>query len=189
MYSCQDSSLTSAPLAVCGLGIRLPGGIRDAAAFWDLLVDGRDARGPISSNRYNVEAYNDTLGNKGVTETPCGYFLDEDLARLDSSFFSMTPHELERMDPQQKQILEITRECLDNAGEIGYQGKIIGCYVGTHGEDWLHMSAKESQYSGRHIPSGYTELTIANRISYEFDLRGPRLVGSSLSRQKPTYKG
>lgn len=176
MYSCQDSSLTSAPLAVCGLGIRLPGGIRDAAAFWDLLVDGRDARGPISSNRYNVEAYNDTLGNKGVTETPCGYFLDEDLARLDSSFFSMTPHELERMDPQQKQILEITRECLDNAGEIGYQGKIIGCYVGTHGEDWLHMSAKESQYSGRHIPSGYTELTIANRISYEFDLRGPSMV-------------
>lgn len=165
-----------APIAVCGLAMRLPGGIRDADAFWDLLINGRDARGPIPSNRYNAEGFDDHLGTKGAIQTHWGYFLDEDLAKLDTSFFSMTRHELERMDPQQRQALEITRECLENAGEVGYRAKPIGCYVGTYGEDWLHINAKESQHTGRHVLSGYSDLMIANRISYEFDLRGPRLV-------------
>lgn len=187
MHSFQKLSVTPASLAVCGLAMRLPGGIRDAAAFWDLLVDGRDARGPIPSSRYKAPASNDSSGTKGATETQCGYFLDEDLARLDASFFSMTRDEIERMDPQQKQLLEITRECLDNAGEVEYRGKSIGCYVGTHGEERLQMSASESQYSERQILPGHSDLTIANGVSYEFDLRGPRLVARCLSEQKPTY--
>lgn len=171
----HDRHDPTAPIAVCGMAMRLPGGIRDAGGFWDMLVSGRDARAPIPCDRYNTEGFNNSLGAKGAIETAWGYFLDEELATIDTSFFSMTRHEVERLDPQQRQVLEVARECLDNAGEVEYRGKTIGCYVGTFGEDWLQVIIKESQPSGRNLLPGYSDLMVANRISYELDLHGPRL--------------
>lgn len=169
-----ESSLD--PIAICGLGIRLPGGIRNAEDFWDLLVNGKDAQGPIRSDRYKHDGFNNALGKKGAIKTERGYFLDDDLTSLDTSFFSMSKDELEKSDPQQRQLLEVTRECLESAGEIDYRGKLVGCYVGTFGEDWLQMSARETQHSGGYIVTGHGDLMISNRVSYEYDLRGPRCV-------------
>lgn len=78
------------------------------------------------------------------------------------------------MDPQQRMFLEVTRECLENAGEIAWRGKAIGCYVGVFGEDWLDSSAKDTQMSGLYRTNGTADFAIANRVSYEFDFRGPR---------------
>ena len=175
-------------IAICGLGIRLPGGIRDAESFWDLLVNGKDAQGPIRSDRYNADGFNNALGKKGAIKTERGYFLDDDLTSLDTSFFSMSKDELERSDPQQRQLLEVTKECLESAGEINYRGKLIGCYVGTFGEDWLQMSARETQHSGGYIVTGHGDLMISNRVSYEYDLRGPRYVDKiDIDNLAPAY--
>ena len=163
-------------VAICGLGIRLPGRVRNAEDFWDLLVNGKDAQGEVRADRYGVEGFNGTLGKKGAIKTQRGYFLDDDLTSLDTSFFSMSRNELERMDPQQRQLLEVTRECLESAGETEYRGKLVGCYVGTFGEDWLQMTARETQHSGGYILTGFGDLLLSNRVSYEYDLRGPRCV-------------
>ena len=176
-HSGHDDVLRSsgpAPIAVCGLAMRLPGGIRDANGLWDLLINGQDARGLIPEDRYSPQGFDGKLGKKGAIKTQHGYFLDEDLASLDSSFFSMTSEELSKTDPQQRQILEVARECLENAGEVNYRGKPIGCYVGTFSEDWLRMGAQDGQYSGRYLINGHSDLMIANRVSYEYDLLGPR---------------
>lgn len=45
------------PIAIIGCGIRLPGGIHNADAFWDLLTDRRDGRCIVPADRYNVSAY------------------------------------------------------------------------------------------------------------------------------------
>lgn len=162
------------PIAICGMAMRLPGGIRDSDAFWDAVVNGKDTRGPIPTDRYNAHGFTDQLGKKGSIKTQFGYFLEEDLTTLDTSFFTLTKTELERMDPQQRQLLQVSREVLENAGEVGYRGKLIGCYVGTFGEDWLHMSSKEQQHAGGYIMTGYGDLMLANRVSFEYDLQGPR---------------
>lgn len=164
------------PIVICGLGIRLPGGVRNAEDFWDLLVNGKDAQGPVRSDRYKLDSFNDALGKKGAIKIQKGYFLDDDLTSLDTSFFSMSKDELEKSDPQQRQLLEVTKECLESAGEIDYRGKLVGCYVGTFGEDWLEMSARETQHCGGYILTGHSDLIISNRVSYEYDLRGPRCV-------------
>ena len=166
--------IRSSPVAICGLALRLPGGVRNAESFWDILINGKDTRGPIPPDRYNVRGFSNAMSEKGAIKSQYGYFLDEELSCLDTSFFTMTQSELERMDPQQRQVLEITRECLETAGEIKYRGKLVGCYVGTFGEDWLQMSAKESQHSGGYVMTGHGDLMIANRISFEFDFMGPR---------------
>jgi acyl transferase domain-containing protein len=159
------------PIAICGMAMRLPGGIREDDAFWDVLVNGKDMKTPIPADRWNADGFGSKLGKRGAIKTQYAYFLDDDLSCLDASFFSMTKSELEKTDPQQRQMLEVTRECLENAGEVDYRGKPIGCYVGTFGEDWLHSIAKEPQTTGF---SGSGDLMIANRVSYEFDFKGPR---------------
>jgi len=175
------SKVLPKPIAICGLAMRLPGGIRDAKGFWDVLCNGMDMRAPIPPDRYNSSGFNDALGKKGAIETQYGYFLDEDLSLLDTSFFTMTKNELEKADPQQRQILEVTRECLESAGEVDYRGKLIGCYVGTFGEDWLQSLSKENQHFGGYVMSGHGDLMIANRVSFEYDFKGPRYVDSMKS--------
>ena len=163
-----------APIAVCGVGLRLPGGIHDCNSFWDFLVEGKDAQTAISPTRYNISGFDDALDGKNPIGTRNGYFLAEDLAAFDGAFFSMTKAEVEKCDPQQRKLLEVTRECLEDAGETNYRGQNIGCYIGNFGQDWMEMSLKEPQHAHNYTTLGYTDFMLANRVTYEFDLQGPR---------------
>ncbi len=162
-----------ADIAICGIGLRLPGGLRNGDDYWDLLEQGRDAHGPVPTSRYDTDGFGDGLGSKDGIRVRHGYFLDEELAGLDTSLFTLTKNELEKCDPQQRMLLEVTRECLEDACEVGYRGSLVGCYVGTFGDDWLLMSAKETQGSSYAI-TGHGDLMLANRVSHEYDFCGPR---------------
>ena len=72
----SDESFISSPhpIVICGLAMRLPNGIRDADAFWDLLVSGKDARGSIPSDRYNPKGFDDKLGGKGLSKPNTAIF-------------------------------------------------------------------------------------------------------------------
>ena len=43
-----------------------------------------------------------------------GHFLEEDVGRFDAPFFSITPSEAKAMDPQQRMMLEVTYEAVEN---------------------------------------------------------------------------
>ncbi|KAL2166124.1 hypothetical protein VTG60DRAFT_3263 [Thermothelomyces hinnuleus] len=88
----------------------------------------------------------------------------------------MSKKEVERCDPQQRILLEVVRECLEDAGEVDYRGRPIGCYVGTFGQDWYEMATKDMHGMGNYSLMGSGDLVLANRVSYEFDLHGPSTV-------------
>jgi acyl transferase domain-containing protein len=161
-------------VAICGFGLRLPGGIKNGDELWDLLINAKDARGHIPASRYNTDGFDNFLGARDAIKVKHGYFLEQELSGLDTSFFTLTKNELENCDPQQRMLLEVTRECLEDAGEVNYRGQLIGCYVGTFGDDWLLMSAKDSHQSDGYSVTGHLDLMIAHRVSYEYDFRGPR---------------
>ncbi|CCF34493.1 phenolpthiocerol synthesis polyketide synthase ppsA, partial [Colletotrichum higginsianum] len=163
-------------VAICSIGLRLPQGVRDTNAFWEVLVNGKDLQSHVPESKYNHQGFANTLGKKGAIETQCGYFVNKDLGSLDTSLFSMSQKELERCNPQQRQFLEVVRQALENAGEVNYRGKAVGCYVGTFSEDWLQMAAREQQHAGGYLLTGHGDLMIANRASYEYDLKGPSMV-------------
>jgi acyl transferase domain-containing protein len=163
------------PIAICGMALRLPGGLSTPQELWDFLLAKRDGQTRVPESRYNVSAYLSGSKKTGTVESQFGYFLDHvDLRRLDASFFSMTRTELEKADPQQRQLLEVTRECFESAGETDYRGKNIGSYVGSFGEDWLEMFAQDQQQHGVYRVSGSGDFVLSNRLSYEWDLKGPR---------------
>ena len=162
------------PVAIVGMGMRLPGGIHNAEDFWDLLINKRDGQCRVPKDRYNIDAWYGP-GKSGHVGTQHGYFLEDlDLSHIDASFWSMTKREAELMDPQQRLILEVVYEALENAGEKNWRGKNIGCYVGIFGEDWLDMDSKDVQNMHMYRLTGYGDYITANRVSYEFDFKGPR---------------
>lgn len=155
------------PIAIVGMAMRLPGSIDNEAKLWDLLVNKRDAVSPIPKGRYKGH------GKSGIWST--GYFLgDLDLAQMDSGFFSMSKAEAEQLDPHHRPLLEVVYEAFESAGETKWKGKDIGCYVGFAAEDWNDLQSKDPQEFRMYRLGGSFDFALANRISYEYDLRGPR---------------
>lgn len=126
-----------APIAICGMATRLPGGLKNPQQLYDFLLAKGDAKSRVPESRYNVSAYHSASGRPGSIITEYGYFLDESikLGALDAARFSLNRSELEAADPQLRRMLEVVRECFDDAGNVGFKGENIGCYMGYYGED------------------------------------------------------
>jgi acyl transferase domain-containing protein len=105
-----------------------------------------------------------------------GYFLEDDyLEKADTNFLQLIPgFNTSELDPQQRLLFEVIWECMENAGQTGWRGKDIGCYVGVFGEDWHELTAKESQVIPRTHVFANGGFAMSNRVSFEFDLKGPR---------------
>jgi acyl transferase domain-containing protein/SAM-dependent methyltransferase/NAD(P)-dependent dehydrogenase (short-subunit alcohol dehydrogenase family)/aryl carrier-like protein len=172
----MPSRVDKHPIAICGVALRLPGDLNSAEKLWNALRDGKDMRGLIPASRYSRAGFDSSLGSKGAIKTQYGYFLNQDVSAFDSSQFSLTEDEIKRTDPQQRLLLEVVEECFENAGETTYRGRDIACYVGAFAEDWLQVQSREDQHSGGYVMSGQIDLMLANRVSYEYDLRGPSMV-------------
>lgn len=163
------------PMAIVGMAMRLPGEVYSSEDFWNLLAEKRSGLCDVPKNRYNIDAFYDGNGKPGTVRMKQGYFLNTvDIQQFDSSVFTTSKKELERLDPQQRQLLEVSYECLENAGCTSYRDSNIGCYVGVFTEDWQDLNAKETQHMGGYRVTGYGDFTLSNRVSYEFDLHGPR---------------
>jgi acyl transferase domain-containing protein len=124
------------PLAIVGVGMRLPGRIHSTEDLWSLLVTKGSTRCEVPKDRFNVEAFFSSSGRSGAVRTKCGHFLTEPscLMHLDTHMFPVMRKELEVLDPQERLLLEVVYECMQNGGQRDWRGKDIGCFVGTFGE-------------------------------------------------------
>src|SRR5687768_786833 len=103
------------PLAVIGIGCRLPGGLDSPAALWDALLRGVDAIGDVPEDRWKHSRFHDTHPEKtGCIRNARGGFIDG-VDRFDAEFFGYFPTEAERLDPQQRLLLEVTHEAMEDA--------------------------------------------------------------------------
>lgn len=163
------------PIAIVGMGMRLPGGVRCAEEFWDLIINKRDGLCEVPDTRYNVEAFHDE-SRPGAVRTKNGHFLHDDIAQLDNVFFDIGKREAEKIDPQQRMLLEVVWECMENGGQTDWQGSNIGCYVGVFGEDWLDLLSKDILQHDRYRVMSAGDFALSNRVSFEYDLRGPSVT-------------
>ncbi|KAF2676482.1 polyketide synthase [Lentithecium fluviatile CBS 122367] len=165
------------PIAIIGMGMRLPGGCHDSNAFWEMLMDKREGMIPIPESRWSFEGFHDPSGKPGTVKPTEGNFLGSlDPAAFDAAFFSMSASQVEQVDPQQRLLLETVYESLENAGERDFRGKNIGVYVGTFAEDWIEMHAKDAEPHAFLGLTGHLDLMTSNRVSYEFDWTGPSMT-------------
>ncbi|KAL0942745.1 polyketide synthase [Colletotrichum truncatum] len=171
-----SSNYNDQPIAICGMACRLPGGLNTPQQLWEFVLAKGDARSRVPESRYNVDAFYDPSGRPGTVKTEYGYFLDYDISKSDGAFSSFVRGATEREDPHQRQMSEVARECIEDAGETNYRGGLIGCYVGSFGEDWCEMFAKDTQQYGLYRVAGYGDFMLSNNVAYEMDLKGPSMT-------------
>jgi acyl transferase domain-containing protein len=161
-------------IAILGMGMRLPGGVYKDSQYWDLLHQGKSGWCRVPQDRYNIDAWYGP-GKPFQVGTKYGYFLkDVNLAHIDSAFWSMSKQEARLMDPRQRLLLEVVHEAFESSGTTGWRGKETGVYVGVMGDDWTQMKALDSLDVDPVRADVFGDYIIANRVSYEFDLKGPR---------------
>ena len=164
-------------IAVVGMGLRFPGGNHTPELFWRFLEDGRDAIIQVPKERWNLD---DLLaldpGIPGKMTTSWGGFL-ENIDQFDPEFFGISPREARGIDPQQRLVLEVGWEAIEDAGvdPSKLRGGNTGVFVGISGSDYGRLVFKDTNRLDLYSGTGASTAIAANRLSYFLGLRGPSL--------------
>ncbi|WP_455432703.1 non-ribosomal peptide synthetase/type I polyketide synthase [Streptosporangium soli] len=176
-----DSSKAASPdtIAIIGIGCRLPGGASDYRAFWRNLINGKDCITRTPADRYDVT----TLGSgdkakPGRLVGGRGGYIDG-FDEFDPAFFGISPREADHMDPQQRKLLEVAWEALEDGGQKPAElaGRDVGVFVGAFTLDYKILQFADLGFDtlAAHTATGTMMTMVSNRISYCFDFRGPSL--------------
>lgn len=164
-------------IAIIGIGCRLPGSASDYRAFWQNLIDGKDCITRTPADRYDVT----TLGSRDKSKPGRlvggrGGYIDG-FDEFDPAFFGISPREAEHMDPQQRKLLEVAWEALEDGGQrpTTLAGRDVGVFVGAFTLDYKIVQFADLSFEtlAAHTATGTMMTMVSNRISYCFDFRGP----------------
>jgi acyl transferase domain-containing protein/acyl carrier protein len=168
------------PIAIIGMGCRFPGGASSPEAFWDLLSHGVDAICDVPPERWDWRRFYDPDPEKpGKMYVKRGGFLKEPVTEFDPLFFGISPREAAAIDPQQRLLMEVTYEALEDAGLRleSLRGSATGVFIGAFAMDMTML--RSSIYNRDQIlptaTTGGSMTLLSNRLSYVFDWHGPSL--------------
>ncbi|MFI6870929.1 polyketide synthase Pks13 [Nocardia sp. NPDC050406] len=172
-------------IAIVGLATRLPGAGDTPESTWEFLINRGDAIRDLPEGRWD-EFKGDPQAAWAIEHgNTSGGYLDQEVVKgFDAEFFAMSPVEVERVDPQQRLMMELTWEALEHAripaNEL--KGQQVGVYIGSTGNDFMLIAAlgmgKEPDANTPLSAEAYAIMgsvssIIPNRVSYFYDFRGP----------------
>ena len=169
--------LRADPIAIVGIGCRVPGGGDTPERFWQMLREGINAVAGIPADRWDGDAWFDADGAApGKSVTRRAAFLQQ-IDGFDAGYFGIPRREAERMDPQQRLFLEVAIEAIDDAGlrHGALAGSRTGVYVASYHNDYTHLQYSDVEEIDLRTLTGTLHSVLANRLSYHLDLRGPSL--------------
>lgn len=167
------------PVAIVGVGCRLPGRVTDLDGLWRLLVSGDDPIAPVPPDRWDLADWTDpdpeAPGKTPVTE---GGFL-EGVQAFDAAFFGITPREAAVLDPQQRLLLEVTWEALEHAaiapGSVA--GSRTGVFVGLSTADHRKLlERRPPEQIDAWVGTGNVASTAVGRLAYVLGTHGPAIA-------------
>ena len=170
-------------ISIVGISCRFPGA-SSKDMFWDLLEQGKSSHDAFPKNRTEqhklfFEFYNP---RRFVSRRHCavnGSYL-EDITQFDNKFFGISDQEARAMDPQQRILLQVVYEAIEDAGmrleEL--QGCRTGVFVGLMNLDYTELVGDPSNYHNidQFSAVGNAMSIIANRVSFCLNLTGPSMV-------------
>ncbi|MEU6139747.1 type I polyketide synthase [Streptomyces sp. NPDC047081] len=164
--------ISGEPVAVIGVGCRLPGGVHGPDDYWRLLGDGVDAIRRVPEDRWR-----DFTAFPPSDALPYGGYLD-DIAGFDADFFRITPREAAVMDPQQRILLEVVHETLDHAAvpAASLAGSNTGVFVGVSAAEYGQLTGADAESVDPWAPAGAALSVAAGRLAYFLDTRGPSMT-------------
>ena len=166
------------PIAVIGIGCRLPGGITGPEEYWKFLDDGTDGVTVVPADRWDAEAFYDPDPMApGRMPTKWGAFIC-DVAGFDADFFGVSPREAVAMDPQQRVALEVAWEALENAGLAPdrLSETRAAVMLGVYYNEYQSLAAGNPNTIDAYSATGNAHSVTVGRIAYLLGLRGPAVA-------------
>lgn len=167
------------PIAIVGSACRFAGDIGSTSKLWEVLRAPHDFRQEIPNSRFNAGGFFHSNGSyHGRTNVKHGYFVDSDIGAFDAEFFGVKTVEAQAMDPQQRFLLEVAYEALENAGIPMEQlrGSNTGVFVGAMSHDYGTMIVRDLSDLPIYTATGTGASILSNRLSYFFDWHGPSMT-------------
>ena len=157
------------PIAIVGMGCRLPGGVKNPESFWDALERGVDGISQPSADRWGLQDAQTTVQWAGLLDG---------VDQFDPLFFGVSPREAVTMDPQQRLFLQVAIEALESAGALlpQLEGSRTGVYVGLCNNDYTQLLLNDPAQIDTHAATGVLSCVLPGRLAYLLGLRGPNLV-------------
>ncbi|MBU8536763.1 SDR family NAD(P)-dependent oxidoreductase [Falsiroseomonas tokyonensis] len=168
LQSAPEPATRPQDIAIIGMAGRFPDS-DTLEEFWQNLRAGREVIRDIPPERW------DAVRSGGATR---GGFLRQ-VDRFDPLSFGISPAEAARMDPQERLFLETCWEAMEDAGHtrasLAGPARQGGVFVGVmYGDYALRVADQHAQ--GNPVSGAAPYWSIANRVSYALDLRGPSLA-------------
>ncbi|SPF42370.1 Polyketide synthase PksN (fragment) [Candidatus Desulfosporosinus infrequens] len=168
-------------IAIIGMSCRYPQA-KTLKDYWENLKTGKDSIREIPEERWSLEGFfhPDPLeaASQGKSYGKWGGFI-EGFANFDPIFFNISPRDALNMDPQERLFLESCWEVLEDAGYTKeqlatlYQGR-IGVFAGIT-KTGYSLYGPELWKQGERVFPNTSFSSMANRVSYLLNLRGPSM--------------
>lgn len=168
------------PIAIIGMALRTAGA-RSPEDLWALGADDRDALTEIPEARMALwESWDAGVRTLPQLSVRRGGFMDE-VEHFDADYFRISAREALSLDPQQRHLLELSVEALEDAGlpAEGLAGSRTAVIVGGIDNEYLRLTMRQAETMTAWTGTGGTMSLLANRLSYVHDLRGPSLCADT----------
>ncbi|MEM7677229.1 MAG: beta-ketoacyl synthase N-terminal-like domain-containing protein, partial [Myxococcota bacterium] len=165
------------PIAIVAMACRFPAGVRSPDDLHAMVMAKTDGIDAFPTDRgWPLDQLWDPEGRRpGSSIARHGGFID-DVADFDAAFFEISPREALAMDPQQRQVLEVTWEALENAGidPRELRGSRTGVFVGAM-ESRYGVLCRSPEVEG-YLGTGTTGSILSGRVAYSLGLQGPAIT-------------
>ena len=164
------------PIAIIGVGLRLPGRICTLEELAARLFAGADLITRVPDSRFATASF-EFPGAKGHAATFAAGII-EDVFDFDYRYFSLPRLEAQSMDPQQRLCLEMAVDAVNmaNLPQSALAGTPTGVFIGSSSPDMAMSHADDVASITPYGMVGTNLAIISNRVSYCLDLRGPSMT-------------
>ena len=173
-----NSTVQREPIAIVGMGCRFPGA-PNPKAFWQLLYEGIDATRPLSDRFAAAPSGDLNSSPTGSIDAQRAGLLDE-IADFDPLFFGISPREAIAMMPEQRLLLEVAWEALEDGGINPHtlRNTNTGVFIGYDGTPSDYMPSLDETPADLmpYIDTGGSASMLAGRLAYFLGTQGPTSV-------------
>ncbi|WP_108869634.1 SDR family NAD(P)-dependent oxidoreductase [Aquimarina aquimarini] len=173
----NNSENTKDEIAIIGMACRMPGGIMNPMDFWQLLINNENAIEEVPKSRFDIDQFYSDKKESGKVSSRYGGFI-KNIKEFDPQFFGISAKEASEMDPQQRVLMEVAWEAIENSGQSAnnLRGNNIGVFVGIRNTEYYPPEKDRDPKNITFFSGMGTQLSAASgRLSYFLGLTGPSL--------------